>query len=52
MRRDLTAYKTRIEDLQKDFMRLDVLSHIGEAEAVGDERLKKAWETASMFKKR
>ena len=52
LRRDLSAYKARIEDLQKDFMRLDVGSRLGEAEAGGDDKLKKAWETASMFKKR
>jgi hypothetical protein len=52
LRRDLVSYKARIEDLQKDMMKLDVVSNVGAAETVGDQRLKKAWETASLFKKR
>ena len=41
-----------MEELQKDFMRMDVVSKLGEAESEGDDKLKKAWETASLFKKR
>jgi hypothetical protein len=35
LRRDLTAYKARIEDLQKDFMRMDVLSKVREGRTRG-----------------
>lgn len=52
LRRDLSAYKARVEDLHKDFMKIDALSHMRAAEEAGDEKLTQAWETASMFKKR
>lgn len=53
LRRDLTTYKVRIEELHKDMMKIDVINKLGSAEgASGDDRLKQAWETASMFKKR
>lgn len=50
LQRDVALYKARIEDLERDFMKIDVL---GMAEAAGgDEQLQKAWEIASTFKKR
>ncbi|KAG2486785.1 hypothetical protein HYH03_014584 [Edaphochlamys debaryana] len=48
--RDAALYKARIEDLERDFMKIDVLGHL--EGAAGDEQLQKAWEIASTFKKR
>ncbi|KAG1672779.1 hypothetical protein FOA52_002767 [Chlamydomonas sp. UWO 241] len=52
LRRELSAYKARVEDLHRDFMRVETLGRQGEADLQGDDKLKQAWETASMFKKR
>ncbi|KAG2431181.1 hypothetical protein HXX76_009709 [Chlamydomonas incerta] len=50
LQRDAALYKARIEELERDFMKIDVLGNL-EA-AGGDEQLQKAWEIASTFKKR
>ncbi|KXZ46909.1 hypothetical protein GPECTOR_39g403 [Gonium pectorale] len=50
LQRDVALYKARIEELERDFMKIDVLGNL-EA-AGGDEQLQKAWEIASTFKKR
>ncbi|GFR44254.1 hypothetical protein Agub_g5456 [Astrephomene gubernaculifera] len=55
LQRDVALYKARIEELERDFMRIDVLGNmegLGGSGAPGDEQLKKAWEIASTFKKR
>ncbi|GLC41809.1 hypothetical protein PLESTM_001241900 [Pleodorina starrii] len=50
LQRDVALYKARIEELERDFMRIDVLGNLDGA--AGDEQLQKAWEIASTFKKR
>ncbi|EFJ46513.1 hypothetical protein VOLCADRAFT_118102 [Volvox carteri f. nagariensis] len=50
LQRDVALYKARIEELERDFMRIDVLGNL--EGAAGDEQLQKAWEIASTFKKR
>ncbi|GLI67567.1 hypothetical protein VaNZ11_011794 [Volvox africanus] len=50
LQRDVALYKARIEDLERDFMRIDLLGNM--EGAAGDEQLQKAWEIASTFKKR
>lgn len=50
LQRDVSLYKARIEELERDFMSIDVLGNL--EGAAGDEQLQKAWEIASTFKKR
>lgn len=50
LRRELSQYKARIEELEQDFLKFDVL---GPLEASShDDQLHKAWEVAATFKKR
>ncbi len=50
LRREVARYQARVQELEADFLSLDVMANTDLSEY--DAEMRKAWYTASAFKKR